>query len=213
MEYAGSTLEIKELGQTGAIEGLLAGFGDVDHGGDRLAPGCLTKSLAARTTPLPMLLCHDHKKPIGSWHEWQEQADGLYVKGTLALETRDAQEAHALAKSGALTGLSIGWKPRDGMIDRKSGVRNITSADLHEGSLVPCPMHGRTRITSIKEICGARDLEEMFREFGHSGRKAKHAASAAWKALNDNSDDTAELAELAAIIGKSAARLSTLERK
>lgn len=213
MEYAGSPFEIKELSDSGAIEGLLAGFGDVDHGGDRLVPGCLTKSLAARTTPLPMLLCHDQKRPIGAWHEWQEKPEGLYVKGSLTLATRDAQEAHALVKSGALTGLSVGWKPRDGVIDRKAGVRTITVADLHEGSLVPVPMHSRTRITSIKEIGGARDLEEMFREAGHSGRKSKHAASLAWKTLNDNSDEAAADAELAALIRASTARLNAIGRK
>jgi hypothetical protein len=59
MEFAGSPLEIKQLSDSGHIEGLLAGFGDVDNGGDRLLPGCFAKTLASRNAPLPMLLFHD----------------------------------------------------------------------------------------------------------------------------------------------------------
>lgn len=209
MEYAGSPFEIKELTDSGAIEGMLAGFGNVDFGGDKLMPGCLSKSLAARTSPLPMLLCHDLKRPIGAWKSWDDRPEGIYVKGNLTLATRDGAEAYALAKDGALTALSIGWKPEKAGRDSK-GVRNVEEAQLFEGSLVPVGMNPSTRITSVKAIMGPRDIEELLQESGMSGRKAKHAASAAWKAINEQSDDEAELAELAAIIGNSTARLSTI---
>jgi uncharacterized protein len=148
MEFAGSPFEIKSLSETGHIEGLLAGFGNVDHGGDRLMPGCLSKSLAARRNPLPMLLHHDLHRPIGAWKEWSERPDGLYVVGNMTLGTRDAQEAHALAKDGALTGLSIGWQSIKETRDA-AGVRNVTEAALFEGSLVSIPMNDKTRVTSI----------------------------------------------------------------
>jgi HK97 family phage prohead protease len=214
MEFAGSPFEIKELNDSGAIEGLLAGFGNVDHGGDKLLPGCLTKSLAGRSTPLPMLLCHDPKRPIGAWREWEERPDGLHVKGRITLASRDGQEAYALAQDGALTGLSIGWKGGRGAYDG-AGTRLIAEADLVEGSLVPCPMNDRTRITAVKSITGARDIEEMFRETGLSSRRAKFAAGAAWKALNENSEtDEAGMAEIAAlIVGKSLTRLNALGGK
>jgi HK97 family phage prohead protease len=205
MEFAGSPFEIKALSDSGAIEGLLAGFGDVDHGSDRLMPGCLGKSLAARKAPLPMLLHHDMKRPIGAWKEWSERTDGLYVKGSLTLSTRDAQEAHALAKDGALTGLSIGWKPLKGGTDSK-GVRTITEAELYEGSLVAVPMHDRTRIASVKDFTGARDIAELLQEAGLSGRKARIAAGAAWKAINETDDDAAA-DEIAAVFLESTARL------
>jgi len=206
MEFAGSPFEIKQLDDSGVIEGLLAGFGDADHGGDRLAPGCLSKSLAGRTVPLPMLLHHDLKRPIGAWKEWSERGDGLHVKGSLTLSTRDAQEAHDLAKAGALTGLSIGWTPVRASHDAK-GVRNITEAELFEGSLVSVPMHDRARVTSIKSICGARDIAELLQDAGVSGRRAKAAAGAAWKAINDHSDEAGADAELAEILMASTNRL------
>jgi HK97 family phage prohead protease len=209
MNFAGSPFELKQLNDGGSIEGLLAGFGNVDHGGDKLLPGCLTKSLAARSHPLPMLLCHDHKRPIGSWSEWQERADGLHVKGRITLASRDGQEAYALVKDGALTGLSIGWKGGKGGYDN-SGTRLIEEADLYEGSLVPCPMNDRTRITAIKSIGGARDIADILQEAGMSGRKAKAAAGAAWKAINDSNDDAEAEAEVRAILNASAARIAAI---
>jgi uncharacterized protein len=208
MEFAGSPFEIKALDDAGRIEGLLAGFGDVDQGGDQLERGCFTKTLAARSVPLPMLLHHDMHRPIGAWKHWEEQAAGLYVKGTLTLGTRDAQEAHALAKDGALTGLSIGWKPKRETVNQRTGTRTILEAELFEGSLVSIPMHDRARVTSIKTIASVRDLEELIREAGFSSRKAKAAAGAAWKAINEQSDDAAAEAELAALIKASTARLT-----
>ena len=211
MDYAGSPFEIKQLSDSGLIEGMLAGFGNVDHGGDKLLPGCLTKSLAARTTPLPMLLCHDQKRPIGAWTEWKDTAEGLFVKGKITLASSSGAEAYALALDGGLTGLSIGWKGGRGTTDG-SGTRIIAEAELIEGSLVPCPMNDRTRITAVKDITGARDLERLLKDAGFSNRRATHAAGLAWKALNETPDEEAELAELAAMIGASTARLYTIGR-
>jgi uncharacterized protein len=207
MEFAGSPFDIKSLDDSGRIEGLLAGFGDVDMGGDRLLPGCLTKSLANRTTPLPMLLHHDLRRPIGAWKEWQERPEGLYVKGALTLASRDAQEAHALARDGALSGLSIGWKSKRADTDRQSGVRTIAEAELFEGSLVTIPLHERTRVSAVKSIAGAGDIAEVLREAGFSTRRAKHAAGIAWKALNDETHD-AEATAISRLFEEHAARLA-----
>lgn len=206
MEYAGSPFEIKALDDSGEIAGILAGFGDVDHGGDKLLPGCLSKSLAARSAPLPMLLCHDLHRPIGAWKEWTEQADGLHVKGRLTLGARDGQEAYQLAKDGALTGLSIGWQPLKAATDSK-GVRVVSEAALFEGSLVPVPMHDRTRVTALKGIAGPRDIAELLQEAGLSGRKAKAAAGAAWKAINEN-DEAEALDGVARLFEQHAATLA-----
>lgn len=206
MEYAGGPFELKQLNDSGHIEGLLAGFGDVDHGGDKLLPGCLTKSLSARTTPLPMLLCHDPKRPVGGWREWNDTSDGLYAKGTLTLASRDAQEAYALTKDGALTGLSIGWKGGKCGFDN-AGTRVITEAEIFEGSLVPCPMNDRTRVASVKSITGAQDIRELLQAAGVSRNRANEAAGLAWKAINEHDDAEAEVR---AILNTSAARIAAI---
>ena len=210
MEYAGSPFDIKSLDDAGHIEGLLAGFNNVDRGGDKLLPGVFAKTLAARITPLPMLLHHDLNRPIGAWKEWSERPDGLYVKGRLTLSTRDAQEAHALVKDGALTGLSIGWKSAKDQIDQASGVRVIAEAELFEGSLVTVPMNNRTRVSAIKSIAGARDIAELLQEAGVSGRKAKVAAGAAWRALNTEPDIVES--KLADILEQASASLSRFQK-
>ncbi len=207
MEYAASAFEIKQLNDAGHIEGLAAGYGNVDHGGDMLLFSSLAKTLAQRgNVPLPMLLHHDLKRPIGAWKEWQERPEGLFVKGSLTLETRDAQEAHALAKSVALTGISIGWTPTCAPLCDK-GSRIIDAAELFEASLVTVPMNNNARVSAVKSIAGPRDIEEILHQAGLSGRKAKAAATAAWRTINEsNNEDEAE-AHAAALLRESAARI------
>jgi HK97 family phage prohead protease len=209
MEFAGSAFEIKQLDDAGRIEGLAAAFGNVDHGGDRMLAGSVTKTLAERgNRPLPMLLHHDLKRPIGAWKEWHETADGLFVKGAISLATRDGAEAHALAREGALTGISIGYVPRQKSYD--GSARVLEAVDLHEASLVAVPMNDLARVTAVKSITGARDIAELLQDAGLSGRKAKAAAGAAWKAINDSNDDAEAEAEIRAILNSSAARIAAI---
>lgn len=200
--------DIKEIGAQGRIEGLAAAFGNVDLGGDRILPGAFAKNLAQRAgRHLPMLLHHDKKRPIGVWTELQETGEGLYAKGQLTMATRDAQEAHALASDGALTGLSIGYQvPASGQ--RGMGqTRELSEIILHETSLVTIPMNDRARVRAVKSISSIRDLEELLCEGGLSGRKAKVAATAAWKAINQASRDSDAKRALADLLTKTAARL------
>lgn len=208
MKYAGSPFEIKTLDDAGHIEGLAAGFNNVDHGGDRIMPGAFAKTLAGRGgAPLPMLLYHDLSRPVGAWKEWQEVPEGLYVKGRLTLATRDGQEAHALVKDGALTGISIGWLP-SAPAHREGGARVLPEVELFEASLVTVPMNDRARVAAVKNITGARDIADLLQEAGISGRKAKAAAGAAWKAIHQQQDETAAEAEWMAILAASTARMT-----
>jgi HK97 family phage prohead protease len=208
MDFAASAFEIKQLDEAGRIEGLAASFGNIDHGGDRMLPGSVTKTLADRgNRPLPMLLCHDLKRPIGAWKEWRESADGLYVKGNITLASPTGQEAHALAKEGGLTGISIGYNAT--RKDHDGAARVLAEVELFEASLVPVPMNDRARVTAIKSITSPRDIAEMLQDAGLSSRRAKAAAGAAWKAINEQSDEAAADAELAALITTATARLAT----
>lgn len=214
MDYAGSAFEIKQLNDSGSIEGLLAAFGNIDSHGDRIKPGAFTKTLAARgDTPLPMLLFHDQKRPVGAWRSWTETPKGLYVKGALTMSVRDAQEAHALARDGALTGLSIGFETKAALRDHSTGGRDLLEAELHEGSLVTFASNPETRVMAIKSISTARDIEGLFREGGLSTRQAKTAASAAWRSINDSNDDDEAEATAKAILDASAARIRALGGK
>jgi len=207
VEYATSPFQIKTLTDEGAVEGWLTGFGDVDLGGDRLLAGCLAKSLASRSTPIPMLFAHDLSKPIGAWKEWREERSGLFGRGKLTLEVAAAREAHALARDGGLSGISIGWMPKQATVDRE-GTRVVSEAELFEASLVPVPMHPRALVTAVKGFNTARDIADLLQSSGLSGRKARAAAGAAWKAINEQSDEATVDAELARIVANSVARLA-----
>lgn len=214
MEFAASPFEIKALDDSGAIEGLLAGFGDIDRGGDKLLPGCLSKSLASRTTPLPMLLHHQVHRPCGAWKSWVERGEGLFARGEIALGTSDGAEAYKLAKIGALSGLSIGWQPKR-TAQGNDGERLVAEAEIFEGSLVAVPMNDRARIIAVKDCPVTRDIAEALEAVGYSGRKARIGAGAAWKAINQQSsdelDDEAE-AKSIAILKASTARINAIRR-
>ncbi|VVT16391.1 conserved hypothetical protein [Sphingomonas sp. EC-HK361] len=210
MDYADSPFEIKALDEAGHIEGLAAGFGNVDHGGDQILFGAFSKTLASRAgRPIPMLHSHDLARPIGAWKAWEERPTGLYLKGKMTLASRDAQEAHALAKDGAMTGLSVGWQPVGAprVID---GVRVLPEVELFETSLVSVPMNDRARVATVKSIGSAQDIADLLRASGVSGRRAKAAAGAAWKSMHQQDDEASADAELAALFSQSAARLAQL---
>jgi len=146
--------EIKGIDETGQIEGLAAGYGNVDFGGDKIMPGAFTKSLEGRSG-VPMLLFHDQQRPVGKWHTFEETDAGLKVHGKISTKTRDGGEAYELAKDGALSALSIGY---DAVKKRMSGkVRELSELFLHEVSLVAIGMNGNALISGVKEIEDLRD--------------------------------------------------------
>lgn len=207
METQGFSLEIKELSQTGEIVGLAAAFGNIDNGGDRIMSGAFAKSLAdhkAAGSMPAMLMHHDIKRPCGVWTDLTETSDGLLAKGKFTTDAADGREAYALTRDGAMRGLSVGY-----IAEEKTYVadaRELHAVKLFEVSLVSVPMNDRTRVRSIKSIRGARDIADLLREAGLSGRQAKAAAGAAWRSINESeSDHEAETALAGAL-----ARLRTI---
>lgn len=161
-------LEVKAIADDGHIEGLAVGYGNMDHGGDIVAPGAISASVAGRKS-LPMLLFHDHKRPIGVWSEFKEVGEGLLVKGRFD-DTTDGREARARAQSGSLGGLSMGFKAIKHRMEGKA--RHLLEVALHEISLVTIPMNDRTRVLSVKDILSGgeqptvREFEAFLRDAG-----------------------------------------------
>lgn len=177
-------LEIKGIDETGYIEGLAAGYGNVDHGNDKILSGAFAKSIAGRAG-VPMLLYHDMRRPIGKWSEFTETSDGLITKGKIAVKTRDGGEAYELANAGALGGLSIGYDP---IVKRMAGkVRELVELALHEVSLVTIGMNPKALITGVKEILEAgelpsvREFEEFLRDAGGFSKSQAAACASACK--------------------------------
>lgn len=174
-------LDAKAIDDDGNIEGLAVGYGNVDHGGDQVMPGAISASIAQRKT-LPMLLYHDQKRPAGVWNSFKETSEGLLVKGRFSMSTRYGQEAHGLAKDGALGGLSMGYKTIRQRLEGKS--RQLLEVALHEISLVTIPMNERTRIISVKDIMAGggmptvREFEEFLRDAGGFSKSLATAIAA-----------------------------------
>ncbi|HXH15659.1 MAG TPA: HK97 family phage prohead protease [Sphingomonas sp.] len=210
MDFAVSPFQIKSVSAEGMISGLAAGIGDPDLANDTILPGAFTRTLAVRgSQPLPMLFQHDQARPIGAWNALAESVPGLDVQGQLTLEAPDARIALALARDGALAGISIGYVATKFQRGANGG-RLISEIELHEASLVSVPMHPRSRVMSVKSITGAGDIADLLRGCGVSGRRAKAAAGVAWRAINDQSDEAAADAELAAMFSASSVRLASL---
>lgn len=146
--------EVKGIDETGYIEGLAAGFNNVDFGNDRIMPGAFAKSLSGRSG-VPMLLYHDQQRPVGRFHEFTEGSDGLLVKGKISVKTRDGGEAYELVKDGALAGMSIGY---DVGVKRMAGkVRELIELALHEVSLVTIGMNPKALVSGVKEFEDSRN--------------------------------------------------------
>lgn len=165
-------LEIKSLGDDGRIEGHAAVFGNVDLGLDRIERGAFRESLR-HLKKIPMLWQHDTRVPIGVWDDMAEDKRGLRVSGDINLETQAGREARSLAKQGAVTGLSIGYIPRDFHFEDE--VRVLKRVDVLETSLVTFPMNPEARVAGIKHASLA-DFERELREMGLS-RTAAEAIS------------------------------------
>lgn len=151
-------LETKfDAGESGAISGIAWKFADPDRIGDMIEPG----AFKGAKLPLPMLFGHDQNDPIGVWDGADEKADGLHLKGKLLVDdVARAREVRALVKSGAVTGISIGFITKKAA-SRPGGGRTIKALELLEASIVTLPMHPGARVTSAKNGIKAAQLNSL----------------------------------------------------
>jgi HK97 family phage prohead protease len=123
------------------IEGYASLFGAVDLSGDTVRPGAFARSL--KSGPVPMLLQHKSGAVAGSWTRLREDGRGLYVRGLVESDT-----AKHLVRTGRITGLSIGFRPR--IWSAKAGAgRYLADVDLAEISLVALPMLAAARFSIV----------------------------------------------------------------
>jgi HK97 family phage prohead protease len=149
VKYA--ALELRRVSAEGLFEGYASVFERVDLGNDAIAPGAFRDSLAKRGAGgVRMLYQHDASQPIGAWTSLEEDARGLFASGRLELDVARAREVLALMRSGALDGLSIGFRALRARRDPRTGIRRIEAADLWEISVVTFPMQPEARVRAVK---------------------------------------------------------------
>ncbi len=133
------------------ISGYASLFGKRDMGGDTVRRGAFAASLLSlKAGRLPMLFAHETKQPIGVWRRMFEDATGLFVSGDIFLGDSRADRTARLVRSGAMSGLSIGY--RTVRSRTLSGGRELIELDLWEVSIVAFPMLRRARITQIDDL-------------------------------------------------------------
>jgi hypothetical protein len=143
-------LELKYVNAEGVFAGYASIFDVVDSQRDAVMPGAFRDTLARRETPVKLLWQHRLEEPIGVITQIFEDARGLYIEGRLLLEVAQAREAYALLKAGAVSGLSIGYSPRQARRDPDTGVRRLFAVDLVEVSLVTLPANHAAQVTVVK---------------------------------------------------------------
>ena len=150
-------LDNATLAADGAFAGYASLFNVPDMGNDIIAPGAFTDSLARRgPRGIKLLFQHDASQPIGVWKTLREDARGLYAEGQLSIDNSKARDILALLRSGAIDGLSIGFRATTANRSGKSGPRRLTKIDLWEISVVTFPMLPGARVTSVKAQPRAR---------------------------------------------------------
>lgn len=175
-------------GAEGLITGLGSTFGNVDLHGDVIEEGAFAESIDAFMSGgrhIAMLDHHRMDSPIGKWVSIRETDRGLEMQGRLTLEVQRAKELRALARDGALGGLSIGFRTLADRYDRERQVRIIEKVELLETSLVSMPANPKARIESVKlapEIETVRDFERaLVEQLGFSRNAAKSIAAGGFK--------------------------------
>lgn len=183
------------------VVGYGAVFGNVDSYGDVIAPGAFAKSLAAIKAgekPMPaMLLSHNPEAlPVGVWTEMSEDGHGLRVKGKL-LDTTQGSDTYKALKAGAITGLSIGFRPIEYALRSKPDEprRTLKSVDLIEVSVVGFPANDKARVLSVKadQITTVRDLEHALRDAGMTKTEAVRVCARFQAKASQGEPDAAEI--------------------
>ena len=128
------------------IHGYASLWNIADLNGDVVARGAFAESLARTGAGgVKMLHQHEARSLVGVWDRVVEDERGLFVAGRIMDWSPEARFAGALARAGALDGLSIGFRA---VRARKDGrLRVLTEVELWEVSLVTFPMLPGARFT------------------------------------------------------------------
>lgn len=153
---------------TGVFTGYASVWGVADDVGDVMQRGAFLDSIKKyeeENRKFPVRYMHGDNGPVGVITKIQEDDYGLYVEGIIQHEDSDrAKECYAMALSGAVAEMSVGFYYVEGAIsyDESTGHWNVYKADLREVSLVDIGSNAETKILTIKSN-GDKDSETINR--------------------------------------------------
>lgn len=126
------------------IEGYVSRFDTPDRSGDVVRP----RAFLGGRADVPLLWQHDPSRPIGKVLRLEEDRIGVKMLAAVTPGCRDGVDALALLRSGAVSGLSFGYRVKDSR-RLPGGGRELRRLELIECSVVTLPMHERARIMRV----------------------------------------------------------------
>lgn len=178
------TMEVKQLGpfpvevvdaEQGIAAEIIAVFGNVDRGGDRLWPGSFKKTIAERGDQVMVVDSHNHTTvqavlgvclgleevgrdglPETTQHQFPEATGGVKAITRYLLSTAEGAGAFERRKAGALPGSSFGYDAVDfdhaeEQIDGTAiKVRNLRQVRLYEYGPCVFGMNEATSVVGVK---------------------------------------------------------------
>lgn len=168
-------IEVKfDDARRGFFSGYASVFGGVDAYGDTIMPGAYKNTIEMRKRPVQMRWNH-FGEVIGKWLDIRETDKGLWVEGELTPGHSKAEDVYASLKHGAVTGMSIGYRPVKSFPNENGGL-DLHEIDLVEISVVESPADLAAQIGDIKsaidELNTIRDIERFVRESGFAKENA-----------------------------------------
>lgn len=168
-------IEVKfDDARRGFFSGYASVFGGVDAYGDTVMPGAYKSTIEMRKRPVQMRWNH-FGEVIGKWLDIRETDKGLWVEGELTPGHSKAEDVYASLKHGAISGLSIGYRPVKSFPNETGGL-DLHEIDLVEISVVESPADLAAQIGDIKsaidELKTVRDIERFVRESGFAKEDA-----------------------------------------
>ena len=205
MELKNLSLEAVEFkfdeGKPGTFSGYASVFGGVDSYGDTILPGAYKKTLRKRVHPVQLRWNH-YGDVIGKWVEITEDDNGLFVTGELTPGHSKATDVYALLKHGAISGLSIGYRPVQ-IRELGDGKRELKEIELIEISVVESPADLAAQIGDVKSAIehaeSLKEIEAFLRDAGGFSRTDATALVSRIKSLSHG--DREAQSQTAAIAG------------
>ena len=200
MEFKQLDLQQTEIKMDGdgnlKFSGYASVFNGLDSYGDTVMPGAYADTLEGRSRPVQLRWNH-YGPVIGKFTEMYEDEKGLYVAGELTKGHSVAEDAAALLRHGAISGLSIGYSVDD--YEEDGVVRKLKKIKLYEISIVESPADNNAHISSIKSAQKLKDVESVLRHKGFSQKEATEIVAQVKKITHGEREAEKSAAEKAAI--------------
>jgi HK97 family phage prohead protease len=192
---------LKMTGDGRKFSGYASAFGGVDSYGDTILPGAYKATIGERSRPIAMRWNH-FGPVIGKWTKMEEDETGLFVEGELTQGHSVAEDAYALLKHGAVTGLSIGYRAVKEM-ENDTGGYDLAEIDLIEISVVESPADLAAQVSNvksdIKEADSLKDYERILRDAGFTRADATALVSGIKSLYQSDSETESQTAAIAGL--------------